>query len=326
MKIAIIKLGALGDVVRTLSILPAIKEKYPNSEITWITKKNALELFENNPHINNILAVPCEPFEEFDILYNFDIELEATELAMKIKARKKLGFYSKDDFPAAYNLGAEYYLNTLFDDDLKISNRKTYQEMMFQAAELEWKNQPYEIFLTEKDLEYSKKFSEKNKIQPGKLVGIHMGASSRWPSKVWHKDNLKEFIIKAKSKGYEIIVFGGPNEVDEINNLVSDLKQQNINILTNNPKNSTKEFASLVNLCNKMICSDSFALHISLALKKQTIGLFFCTSPHEVEGYGLLTKLASPILYDFFPHKSDQYSEELTKSIFADQVLEVLEK
>jgi len=34
MKIAIIKLGAKGDVVRTLSILPDLKKKYPTVSLS----------------------------------------------------------------------------------------------------------------------------------------------------------------------------------------------------------------------------------------------------------------------------------------------------
>src|SRR3990167_6110241 len=145
MKIAIIKLGALGDVVRTLAILPALKEKYPNSEIDWITKKPVNELLENHPDIKNILVLPTDPKEEYDILYNFDIDKEATDLAMKIKANKKLGFYEQNGYPAAFNIGSEYYLNTMFDDDLKKANKKTYQEMMFEAAELTYVNEPYKL-------------------------------------------------------------------------------------------------------------------------------------------------------------------------------------
>jgi ADP-heptose:LPS heptosyltransferase len=70
-----------------------------------------------------------------------------------------------------------------------------------------------------------------------------------------------------------------------------------------------------------MVCSDSFALHISLAMAKPTVGLFFCTSADEVEGYGLLRKIVSPMQKEFFPERMDEYSEELTKSITAEEVL-----
>jgi len=323
----IIKLGALGDVVRTLSILPAIKEKYPDSEIYWITKPNALQLFENNPFVKKASAIPYKtsPQEKFDVLCNFDIEDEATELVEQIKSDKKFGFYSQDGFPASFNLSGEYYLNTMFDDELKKSNGKTYQEMMFDAAELEWKRQHCPIYLNETDKKYAKEFSKTNKLEAKKLIGIHMGAGPRWPSKAWSKEKIKEFILSAKKKGYEVILFGGPDEFKTFEPLIQELKKSNIQVLKNNPQNTIKEFAALVNICSIMICSDSFALHVSLALRKPTIGLFFCSSSNEIEGYGMLKKIVSSSQKDFFPEKMNVYDEKLVNSILAETVLQEVE-
>lgn len=323
-KICIIKLGALGDVVRTLPILIGIKEKYPDSEISWITKKESSEIVNSSPYVNEVFVIPFEINESFDTLYNFDVEDDATFLAEKINAEEKFGFYSENGFVSAFNLGAEYYLNTLFDDEMKKTNTKTYQEMMFMAAELPYTKQSHSISLSNKDKQYAENFFEENKIKDKKVIGVHLGAGSRWPSKVWHNDNLIEFIKKAKSKEYDILAFGGPNEINELEKLKKELSKFGINVNINNPNNSLMEFASLVEKCDFMICSDSLSLHISLALKKLTIGLFFCTPPNEVEDYDLLKKIVSPMLYDFFPEKMNEYDEELVKSISAEKVFKVI--
>jgi ADP-heptose:LPS heptosyltransferase len=130
----------------------------------------------------------------------------------------------------------------------------------------------------------------------------------------------------AKNMGFDIILFAGKDEKDKQKNIIDKLNKEGIKIYQNNPDNSIKEFASLVNLCKKMICSDSFSLHISLALKKPTIGLFFCTSPEEIEDYGLLKKIISPKLGEFFPSRMDEYNEDLVKSISIEKVLENLDK
>ena len=318
-KICIIKLGALGDVVRTLPILLGIKEKFPESEISWVTKEESLEVVESSPYVKKVYILPSEIIESFDILYNFDIDDEATSLAKKINSREKFGFYSEDGFVSAFNLGTEYYLNTLFDDELKKTNDKTYQEMMFLAAELPYKKQHYKLEISDEHKTYANNFLNSAKFDNKKIIGIHIGASSRWPSKVWHEENLKEFIKKAKFRDFEILLFGGPNETK----ILEELKKE-MGIRTNNSNNSHMEFASLVNLCDFMICFDSLSLHISLALKKPTIGLFFCTPPNEVEGYDLLKKIESPMLYDFFPERMNEYDENLVKSISADEVLNAI--
>lgn len=316
-KICIIKLGALGDVVRTLPILIGIKEKFPESEIVWITRKESLEIVKSSPYVNEVLVIPFEISESFDVLYNFDVDDEATNLAEKINASEKFGFRSENEFVSAFNLGAEYYLNTMFDDELKKKNEKTYQEMMFLAADLPYKKQHHELLLDENHKIYANNFLGEK--QANKIIGVHIGAGSRWLSKAWHREKLMEFVRKAKLKGFEIIVFGGPNEISEINEI-----KKEFSIKTNNPHNSPMEFASLVNLCDFMVCSDSFSLHISLGLKKPTIGLFFCTPPNEVEDYGILIKIVSPMIYDFFPEKMDEYDENLVKSISAEEVLNTI--
>jgi len=325
-KIMIIKLGALGDVVRTLPLAKALKEKYPDSEISWVTNKNAVEIVNSSPYVDKTLIINSEIKDEFDKLYNFDIDDEATTFTSKMNSKKKYGFYSEGGYPAAFNFQSEYYLNTLFDDDLKKKNTKTYQEMMFEVAELPYKKQLPKIPLSDKYKQYADEFLEINNLKKEKLIGVHIGASSRWPSKKWHKENLKNFIIKAKNKNYEIIIFGGPNEKKEHEILFKELSKKGIKIYRNNPDNSILEFASLINLCNFVVCSDSLALHISLALGKKTIGLFFISSPNEIEGYGLLKKIVSSSLKDFFPEKMDQYSEELTKSISSLEVLNTIEE
>lgn len=325
MKILIINLGAKGDVIRTMSILPAIKEKYPYSEIHWLVNQKNSELIKDSPYIDKIYFLEAPPNEKFDILYNFDIEKQATELATKINASKKYGFYEEGGYASAFNLGAEYYLNTLFDDNIKANNTKTYQEMIFETAELPYKKQHHEIFLNDKDRAYAEDFIKEKNIITEKLIGIHIGSSPRWPSKAWSEIKIKEFIREAGKKGYEILLFWGPDEIKKRKKLLEELKKEELNVHISDPENTDKQFASLVEKCKTIVCSDSFALHVSLALKKPTIALFFCTPPNEIEDYGILKKIVSPKLHDFFPEKMNQYSEELVNSISVEQVLKAVE-
>lgn len=326
MEICIIKLGADGDVLRTIPLAVALKNKYPESKITWITKGEIGEMLKTVGEIDEVKVIPYSENKKYDLVYNFDFDKEACQIVSEIYADKKYGFYMDGGYPGAFNFGAEYYLNTMFDDSLKKKNKKTYQEMMFEAAEVVYKKERYEIKLEDKEKAYADEFIKKNKINTENLIGIHIGASSRWPSKVWHKDKVKRFIELGKEKGYDILLFGGPNEVKEQKELIDELSNSGLRIYHNNPKNTKLEFASLIDKCKFIVCSDSFSLHVALALNKKTIGLFFCTSPDEVEGYDLLTKIVSPLLNNFFPEKSDIYDIELVNSISAEIVIESIEK
>lgn len=321
-KVALIKLGADGDVVRTLPVAEAISKRW-NVSVTWITRSGARELLEGISFIKEIL-LPTDKLDDYDVLYNLDIDKEACQIENKVQARERYGFSSEEGYPIALNPGAQYYIDTIFDDELKKKNRKTYQEMMFDAANVPHNQSRYTIPLTENDRSYAERFAALHNLIGKKILGLHMGASSRWPSKVWHSDRIHEFIVMAYSKGFTILLFAGPNEAAEQKKILAELTRENVHVIANNPSSTKREFISLVSLCNWMVCSDSFALHVSIGLGKKTIGLFFCTSPDEIESYGLLHKVVSPFLYEFFPEKSDVYDDNLVKSISADEVISIL--
>jgi heptosyltransferase II len=48
------------------------------------------------------------------------------------------------------------------------------------------------------------------------------------------------------------------------------------------------------------VCGDSLPMHLALGSGIPTVALFNCTSPWEIHDYGLLTKLVSPLLGEFF--------------------------
>ena len=57
MNIAIVKLSAMGDIIHAMVALQYMKQKYPGLKIDWIVENSFVKVLENNPHIDNILAV-----------------------------------------------------------------------------------------------------------------------------------------------------------------------------------------------------------------------------------------------------------------------------
>ena len=98
MEILIIKLGAMGDVLRTTSLVPALKEKYPNCKIDWVTKENSLDLLKNNSHIGDIFTIEKTPELEkkYDLGINFDDEESACKLATEAQKGKLIGAYTEN--------------------------------------------------------------------------------------------------------------------------------------------------------------------------------------------------------------------------------------
>ena len=84
------------------------------------------------------------------------------------------------------------------------------------------------------------------------------------------------------------MLFGGPEEKQRNENIKKLIKTK---IIDAGCDNSLMEFASLVNLCNVLVTSDSLALHIGVALKKKIVCYFYPTSAQEIELYGRGAKI-----------------------------------
>lgn len=56
-KILILRLSAVGDVIRTLPAIKALKEHTPSS-ITWIVEEPSQDLLESQPEVDEVILFP----------------------------------------------------------------------------------------------------------------------------------------------------------------------------------------------------------------------------------------------------------------------------
>lgn len=59
-RVLIIRLGALGDVVRTLPALRAIPAAYPDAQISWLVEKGASGVLEGRRELDCVIQFPRE--------------------------------------------------------------------------------------------------------------------------------------------------------------------------------------------------------------------------------------------------------------------------
>ena len=295
MDILIIKLGAIGDVLRTTSLAPALKEKYPQAKIDWVTKENAFQMLKSNPHIDNIFSI--EKIEKlskkYDLVLNFDDEEPACQLASNVQKNKLIGAYIKDGQKTYTDDSAEWFDMGLISkfgkkkaDELKAINKRTYHEIHFSILGLKGdKKHQTELFLDKENLDFARKFAYKNNIKNDDLViGISTGAGGRWQDKKLSIEETVSLIDKLNNETTaKILLFGGPEEKERNQKIKESVKTQ---IIDAGCGNSLMDFSSLVNLCNILVTSDSLALHIGTALKKKIVSFYYPTSSSEIETYG----------------------------------------
>ncbi len=326
-KILIIKLDATGDVLRTTSILPALKREYPKSHITWLTKKNSKELFTNNSLVDELYffedndTIARLMVEKFNLLIHPDASAISGSLASIANAEIKKGFVLDEKGKVVpVNDDAVEWLEMGAFDDMKKKNKKTYQEIIHNIAGLKYQKDEIQLELNQKEIDFKNDFYSKHNLKRFKyLVGLNTGAGTRWQYKQWQIEGYIELMEKlSTNKEIGILLYGGPDEVER--NKI--LKTKFSHLIDTGTKNSLRHFFSLLDLCDVLVTSDTMALHAATALKKKIVCLFGPTSHTEIEDYGRIEKVVPDL--DCLVCYKPQCDFEITcmRSITSDMVYE----
>ena len=301
-RILIIKLGAIGDVLRTTSILQGLRKKYTHCQITWVTKENAAPLLVNNLYVAKVFVYGKKTIkflleQKFDIIINLDEDFEACSLATNIKKRKIYGFYlNKNNEVVPTATAKEWFDMSALgkkpeNDILKKKNKKTYQQIMHDICELPNNNPDTLLYLNNKQIQCARDFRRRYNINFNDfVVGLNTGAGDRWPKQLSVKNTAKLAEILQKKYHAKIILFGGPNEIERNNKIISLAK---VPIIHSGCGNDLFEFPALISVCNLVVTSDSLGMHIALGLKRKTVAFFGPTSAAEIDMYGLGEKVVS---------------------------------
>jgi heptosyltransferase-2 len=147
------------------------------------------------------------------------------------------------------------------------------------------------LHLEPEELSWARNFKSEHAIVNDRpIIGIHPGGSARWPKKRWGLTQYVKLITQLKGLGFSIMLFAGPQEISFHEELLRRCGKKVIDAGCNL---SMRQFASLVNLVDLMICSDSLALHVATALKKKVVALFGPTSVSEIDLFGRGRKIVS---------------------------------
>jgi heptosyltransferase-1 len=116
MRILIVKLGSIGDIVHTLPALAAIRKALPQSKISWVVERRALEILRDNPILDRLIEVDTKALRRglvsgetlraprqqlrqlrasaFDLALDFQGLLKSASIARLSGARRIFGFSS----------------------------------------------------------------------------------------------------------------------------------------------------------------------------------------------------------------------------------------
>ena len=272
-RILIIKLGALGDVIRTTTLLRKLKKDDPKAEIWWLTLSP--DVLPRG--IDVVLAFTPQSLAtleavSFDALYNLDKEKEACALTARLSAKVKKGFTLVDGKAAPIDRDAEHkYLTGVFDD-LSKANTKSYQEEIFEICGLTFSGETY---MMPELGNYVWKLP-KNK----RIIGLNTGCGGRWTSRLWPEASWAGLARQLKKAGYVPLLLGGEQEHEKNVRLA---KKSGALYLGHFP---LKQFLSEMNQCELVVTAVTMGMHFAIGLEKKIVLFNNIFNKHEFELYG----------------------------------------
>jgi heptosyltransferase-2 len=299
-RILLIKLAALGDVLRTTALLPALKRQWPHSYLVWLTQADAVDLLRGNPGIDEIWTVESDAparlaLERFDLVLNPDADKRAAALASLAQGVEKRGLVlDVRGCLAPANPEAVTWLEMGAFDQLKQQNQRTYQALIHEMLRLPADAHQLTLPLTEAEfLAAGRKLQALGWSERDSLIGLNVGGGGRWKKKRWKEHHFLAFLRRAVADfGAKVLLIGGPQEGPLLERLVGAGLP---GVFTAGPRCALRETAALIRQCQVLLTGDTLAFHLGAALGVPTVVLLGPTSAAELDLYERGEKIIAPI-------------------------------
>lgn len=271
--ILIIKLGAIGDVIRTTPLLAKLRSEFPSARIWWLT--SAPEILPSDVDVKmmfDLRSVITLLSINFDLVINLDKDREACSLSDRVEARLKKGFILRNGVCAPIDDDAAHKFMTGIFDDLNKANTRNYLEEIFEICGYAYGGEEYIL-----EAPSSHSFS----IDHSKpIIGLNTGCGGRWTSRLWSDENWVELATRLRKENLTPLFLGGEQE-----------HEKNVRLAEESggvyPGHfSLNQFITLMNECDMIISAVTMAMHLAIGLKKNLLLFNNIFNKHEFELFG----------------------------------------
>ena len=264
LKIAIVKLSALGDIVHAAIVLQFIKKHCPNAHITWLVDARFASLLKDHPLIDELVVLPLkESFKKsykiIKTLGKFDKIIDLQGLFKSAVVAKLLG---KEIYGFSRESVKEKIAARLYRHKFKIDYNENIivRNLSLVGYALNFSFDRDEILKKSPCFEIVGKF--KNESSKKRVL---IAAFASEESKIY--DKFKDVIRLLE--GCEIyLCYGSESEKARAEAIISGTKAKLLEKL------SIKDMIDFIASCDLVIGNDSGLTHLAWAVNRPSITLF----------------------------------------------------
>ncbi len=314
-KFLILRLSAVGDVIRTIPAVKALKENFPFSHITWVAEEPCVNLLASQPGIDAVLLFPrkrwvreiksikgiWKAFQEmgnfistlrkqkFDVVLDFHGILKSGLLSYLSGAPKRIGYDRK-----AGKEGNFLFSNVKVSLASERLSRFERNFSLLRGMGLEVKAFRPRLLIPSEDRNYIDSFFKNPAVAPIKpLIAIHPGTSSKTAYKRWMPEQYTQLAdrLVRELKG-SVIFTWGPGELKWVEGIRDGMKE--ISILA--PRTETlTQLGEILRRCDLYIGGDTGPMHIASFVDVPVVVIYGPTDPVVNEPLGKHVKVRKEV-------------------------------
>ena len=304
-RILFIKLDAMGDVLRSASLLPSIVARHDAPYIAWLTRRDSIELVNMMKFVDEAIELSevglCRVNTgSWNHVYSLSNDIPSASIATTVPINgRPIGYYIENGLIKPSNPAAERWLEMAAFDRLKRLNRESYQRRMLAIIGETAASVPRPV-LEITDEQRRKAINRVASLCDGRSrprVAINVGAGGRWPKKMLTAEQIHHYVrLLVQDNDVDILLVGGAAEIEKADEIMR-LSSASDRVRPALTESSVGEFVALLNEVDVLLCGDTLALHIATAIELPTVAVFGPTSAPEIEDFdGLIAKAWTPQL------------------------------
>ena len=272
-KILIILPNWLGDAIMATPAIELLAAEHPNARFTFIGSYVSIEALKHHPLCERaIVDETKKASSRLLATYKLAKELGEFHLALTFRNQLHSSLLLRMTGTVICEAKKSWHSMFLLSHTPSISNKQHLVKQYAELAMIDSDNKEYEL----PPLKLYIKPQEFKKPTLGINAGATYGSAKRW-----YPERFAEVGTEFSDK-YDIIIFGGPNEVEMANEIEENLKKRGVSNYVNLAgKTNIEELCSHIAGCSLFVTNDSGPMHVAAAYRVPTVSIFGPTKYKE---------------------------------------------